>query len=70
MIRKVVGHLQNREVAFSTVTPVERKKSSRVFFIIHHPSKTKIGKKDADKGRQKATGRSRQRKSVKRSDGT
>ena len=40
MIRKVVGPLQNREVAFSTVTPVERKKA--VTFLCHPSSKRKL----------------------------
>ena len=40
MIKKVEGPLQNREVAFSTVTPVERKKA--VAFFCHPSSKQKL----------------------------
>ena len=70
MIKKVEGPLQNREVAFSTVTPVERKKAVTFFLSSIIQAKTKIGKKNANKGREKATGTSCQRKSGKRSDGT
>ena len=70
MIKKVEGPLQNREVAFSTVTPVERKKAVAFFLSSIIQAKTKIGKRNADKGREKATGISRQRKSGKRSDDT
>lgn len=70
MIKKVEGPLQNREVAFSTVTPVDRKKAVAFFLSSIIQAKTKIGKRNADKGREKAKGRSRQRKSGKRSDDT
>ena len=70
MIKKVEGPLQNREVAFSTVTPVERKKAVAFFLSSIIQAKTKIGKRNADKGREKATGTSRQRKSGRRSDDT
>ena len=58
VIRKVVGPLQNRDVAFSTVTPVERKKAVTFFLSSIIRAKTKIGKRNADKGREKATGTS------------
>lgn len=54
MIKKVEGPLQNREVAFSTVTPVERKKAVAFFLSSIIQAKTKIGKRNADKGREKA----------------
>ena len=49
MIREVDGPLQNCEVAFSTVTSVERKKAVTFFLPSIIQANTKIGKRKGDR---------------------